>query len=71
MGDEGVPNIAGIMKVDDYTVEVTLNGFEAPAVYSVLGISSHHCTTMVTLKNMITKTTCSALILVTFPSSKA
>jgi peptide/nickel transport system substrate-binding protein len=39
MGDEGVPNIAGIKKLDDYTVEVTLNGFEAPAVYSVLGIS--------------------------------
>ena len=38
MGGAGVPNIAGIVKVDDYTVQVTLNGFEAPAVYSVLGI---------------------------------
>ena len=38
MGTEGVPNISGIVKVDDYTVEVTLNGFEAPAVYSILGI---------------------------------
>jgi len=38
MGDEGVPNIAGIVKVDDYTVEVTVNGFSAPAVYSILGI---------------------------------
>jgi len=38
MGGEGVPNIAGIKKVDDYTVEVTLNGFSAPAVYSILGI---------------------------------
>ncbi len=38
MGGEGVPNIAGIVKVDDYTVQVTLNGFEAPAVYSILGI---------------------------------
>ncbi len=38
MGGEGVPNISGIVKVDDYTVEVTLNGFSAPAVYSVLGI---------------------------------
>jgi len=38
MGGQGVPNIAGIVKVDDYTVQVTLNGFEAPAVYSVLGI---------------------------------
>jgi len=39
MGDEGVPNIAGIVKVDDYTVEVTVNGFSAPAVYSILGIT--------------------------------
>lgn len=38
MGDEGVPNISGIVKVDDYTVEVTLNGYSAPAVYSILGI---------------------------------
>jgi len=38
MGDEGVPNIAGIVKVDDYTVEVTVNAFSAPAVYSILGI---------------------------------
>jgi peptide/nickel transport system substrate-binding protein len=38
MGDEGVPNIAGIKKLDDYTVEVTVAGFSAPAVYSILGI---------------------------------
>ncbi|MBN2677997.1 MAG: hypothetical protein JXR32_08030 [Anaerolineaceae bacterium] len=38
MGGKGVPNIAGIVKVDDYTVEVTVNGFSAPAVYSILGI---------------------------------
>lgn len=38
MGEGGVPNIAGIVKVDDYTVEVTVNGFSAPAVYSILGI---------------------------------
>jgi peptide/nickel transport system substrate-binding protein len=38
MGGEGVPNIAGIVKVDDYTVEVTVNGFSAPAIYSILGI---------------------------------
>jgi peptide/nickel transport system substrate-binding protein len=38
MGGEGVPNIAGIKKVDDYTVEVTVNGFSAPAVYSILGV---------------------------------
>lgn len=39
MGGEGVPNISGIKKIDDYTVEVTVNGFSAPAVYSILGIS--------------------------------
>ncbi len=38
MGGTGVPNIAGIVKVDDYTVEVTVNGYSAPAVYSILGI---------------------------------
>ena len=39
MGGKGVPNISGIVKVDDYTVEVTLNGFSAPAVYSILGLN--------------------------------
>ncbi len=34
----GIPNIAGIKKLDDYTVEVTTIGFEAPAVYSILGL---------------------------------
>jgi peptide/nickel transport system substrate-binding protein len=38
MGGKGVPNISGIVKLDDYTVEVTVNGFSAPAVYSILGI---------------------------------
>ena len=38
MGEEGVPNIAGIKKLDDYTVEVTTAGYEAPAVYSILGV---------------------------------
>jgi len=38
MGGEGVPNIAGIVKVDNYTVEVTVKGYSAPAVYSILGI---------------------------------
>ena len=38
MGGEGVPNIAGIKKLDDYTVEVTTAGYEAPAVYSIFGI---------------------------------
>jgi peptide/nickel transport system substrate-binding protein len=38
MGGKGVPNIAGIVKVDDYTVEVTVKGFSAPAIYSILGL---------------------------------
>jgi len=36
MGSGGVPNIAGIVKLDDYTVEITIAGYEAPAVYSIL-----------------------------------
>ncbi len=39
MGGQGVPNVAGIKKLDDYTVEVKTNGYEAPAVYSILGLS--------------------------------
>ena len=35
----GVPNIAGIQKVDDYTVSVTMNGFSAPAVYQMFSIT--------------------------------
>ncbi|MGI6174001.1 MAG: ABC transporter substrate-binding protein [Christensenellales bacterium] len=34
---EDVPNISGIKKLDDYTVEVKVNGFSAPAVYSIFG----------------------------------
>jgi len=37
--DTSVPNIAGIKKLDDYTVEVTVKGYSAPAVYSILGIT--------------------------------
>ncbi len=37
--EAGVPNIAGIKRVDDYTVEIVTHGFEAPAVYSILGLS--------------------------------
>ena len=33
----GVSHIAGIKRVDDYTVEVQVEGFSAPAVYSILG----------------------------------
>ena len=35
----GVPNIEGIKRVDDYTVQVQVKGYEAPAVYSILGLS--------------------------------
>ena len=38
MGSEGVPNISGIQKVDDYTVSVTTNGYSATTIYN-LGIS--------------------------------
>ena len=34
----GIPNIAGIKKLDDYTVEVRTIGYEAPAVYTILGL---------------------------------
>ncbi|MBQ9950194.1 MAG: ABC transporter substrate-binding protein [Clostridia bacterium] len=30
-----VPNIAGIKKIDDYTVQVTANGYEANAIYQI------------------------------------
>ena len=39
MGGQGVKYIEGIKKLDDYTVQVTVNGYSAPAVYSILGIS--------------------------------
>ncbi|MGI6239711.1 MAG: ABC transporter substrate-binding protein [Christensenellales bacterium] len=35
----GVASISGIRKLDDYTVEVKTNGYEAPAIYSILGIN--------------------------------
>jgi peptide/nickel transport system substrate-binding protein len=38
MGGKGVPNITGIKKLDDYTVQVTTNGYSAPAVYQIFGI---------------------------------
>ena len=37
MGGQGVPNIAGIKKVSDTVVEVTVEGYDATAIYS-LGI---------------------------------
>ncbi len=35
----GVPNISGIKKTGDFSIEVKVNGYSAPAVYSILGIS--------------------------------
>ncbi len=71
MGGAGVPNIAGIVKVDDYTVEVTVNGYSAPAVYSILGIQVTRCTITVMRPNTIMRTTCSVLTMATCPNSKA
>ena len=34
----GVPNISGITKVDNYTVQVKTKGYEAPAVYTICGL---------------------------------
>lgn len=34
----GFPNIEGIKKLDDYTVEITTNGFEAPAIYNMIDL---------------------------------
>ncbi len=39
MGGKGINSISGIKMVDDYTVEVTVKGYSAPAVYSILGIT--------------------------------
>ncbi|MHC1786318.1 MAG: ABC transporter substrate-binding protein [Christensenellales bacterium] len=38
MGGTGIPNISGIKKLDQYTVEVKTEGYAAPAVYSILGL---------------------------------
>ncbi len=35
----GVSHISGIKRVDDYTIEVQVKGFSAPAVYSILGLN--------------------------------
>lgn len=35
----GVSHVEGIKRVDDYTVEVQVKGFSAPAVYSILGLN--------------------------------
>ena len=35
----GVPNVSGIKRIDDYSLEVQVKGFSAPAVYSILGLN--------------------------------
>ncbi len=37
MGD-GVPNIEGIQKIDQRTVEIRTQGYEAPAIYTICGL---------------------------------
>ena len=39
MGEGGIKSIEGIKMLNDYEVEVTVNGYSAPAVYSILGIT--------------------------------
>ncbi|MBQ3269036.1 MAG: ABC transporter substrate-binding protein [Clostridia bacterium] len=34
----GVPNIEGIKRLDDYTMQIVTRGYEAPAVYTLLGL---------------------------------
>ena len=34
----GIPNIAGIKKIDQYTVEVKTTGYAAPAIYTICGL---------------------------------
>lgn len=36
----GVPNISGIKKLDAHTVQVVTDGFQAPAVYNICGITA-------------------------------
>ncbi|MEG2186621.1 MAG: ABC transporter substrate-binding protein [Clostridia bacterium] len=35
---DGVPSIAGITKLDDFTVQVITDGYQAPAIYTIAGI---------------------------------
>lgn len=35
MGGEGVPNIAGIKRIDDYTASITVEGYSATTVYNL------------------------------------
>ena len=39
MGGVKITSIEGIKMIDDYNVEITVNGYSAPAVYSILGIT--------------------------------
>lgn len=39
MAGQGVPNIAGIRKLDQYSVEVKVKGFDATAIYKIFGVN--------------------------------
>ncbi len=39
MGDVTVPNITGIKKINNYCVEVTVDGYTATAIYHILGVT--------------------------------
>lgn len=39
MGGQGIPNISGITKVNETTIQVILKGYNTADVYSILGIS--------------------------------
>lgn len=39
MGGVKITSIEGIKMIDEYNVEITVNGYSAPAVYSILGIT--------------------------------
>lgn len=38
MAGQGITSIEGIEMLDDYSVRITVNGYSAPAIYSILGI---------------------------------
>ena len=38
MAGQRITSIEGIKMLDDYTVEITVNGYSAPAIYDILGI---------------------------------
>lgn len=39
MGKEGIKSISGIKRINNRTVEVVTKGYEAPAIYAILGVT--------------------------------